>query len=235
MNNEKSWLAVARTWLFVAVLATAQLFASGMPAHASEATEAQGIVDRAKATVNDLMADSNYSWLHDHLKEAKGLLIFPQIIKGGFFVGGSGGTGVLVVRDEKSGDWSQPAFYTVGSVSLGLQIGGEAAGVIMMVRTRNAVDSLFTSSIKLGGDVSIALGPVGAGAQGAVTTDIISFAKPKGLYAGLNLAGSVLEVRDSLNQGYYGKKVTPVEIIVEKKVSNPGATELLTALKKAVK
>lgn len=235
MNEEKRWRAAARTWLFIAVLAMAQMFVSGMTAHASEATEAQGIVDRAKATFNDIMADSNYSWLRDHLKDSKGLLIFPQIIKGGFFIGGSGGTGVLVVRDEKTGDWSQPAFYTIGSVSLGLQIGGEAAEVIMMVRTRNAVDSLFTSSIKAGGDVSIALGPVGGGAKGAITADIISFAKSKGLYAGLDLDGSVIEVRDALNRGYYGKRVTPLEIVVEKKASNPGAAELLAVLKKTVK
>ncbi len=235
MKDRKRWLAATRTWLFIAVLATAQLFASGMTAHADDATEAQGVVDRAKATVNDLMADSNYSWLHDHLTEAKGVLIFPQIVKGGFFVGGSGGTGVLVVRDEKSGDWSQPAFYTIGSVTLGLQIGGEAAEVIMLVMKQNAVDSLFTSSLKLGGDVSVAIGPVGGGAKEEVTADLISFAKSKGLYAGLNLESSAIEVRDNLNQGYYGKKVTPVEIIAQKKVSNPASADLLAALKKAVK
>lgn len=236
MNNGKGkrWHA-GRNWLFIALLLTAQLLGSVVTARASEATEAQGIVDRAKATFNDLMADSKYSWLHDHLKDAKGLLIFPQIIKGGFFIGGSGGTGVFVVRDDKTGDWSQPAFYTVGSVSLGLQIGGEAAEVIMMVRTRNAVDSLFTSSIKLGGDVSIALGPVGGGAKEEVTADIVSFAKSKGLYAGLNLDGSVIEVRDALNRGYYGERVTPVQIIAEKEVSNPDSAELLGALKLAVK
>ncbi len=235
MNEEKRWRAAARTWLFIAVLAMTQLFASGMTAHALEDTEAQGIVDRAKATFNDLMADSNYSWLREHLKEAKGVLIFPQIIKGGFFVGGSGGTGVLVVRDEKSGDWSQPAFYTIGSVSLGLQIGGEAAEVIMMVMKQDEIDSLFTSSLKVGGDASVALGPVGGGAKGAVTADIISFAKSQGLYAGLDLDGSLIEVRDALNRGYYGKQVTPKEIIVDKKVSNPGSAELLSALTKVVK
>ncbi len=235
MNYGKGWLTVVRTWLFVAVLATVQLFAPGTTAQASEATDAQGIVDRAKATVTDLMADSNYSWLQNHLKDAKGLLIFPQIIKGGFFIGGSGGTGVLVVRDEKSGDWSQPAFYTIGAVSLGLQIGGEAAEVIMMITKRSALEALFTSSLKVGGDASVALGPVGGGAKEAVTADIISFAKSQGLYAGIDLDGSVIEVRDALNRGYYGKRVTPLEIIVENKASNAGSAELLAALKKAVK
>jgi lipid-binding SYLF domain-containing protein len=226
---------------FIGTFVAALLFVFGVlittmtPSMASDQSEAQGIVDKARVTFNEFMRDNNYGWLHEHLKEAKGLLIFPQVIKGGFFLGGSGGTGVLVVRNAKTGDWSEPAFYTVGSVSFGLQIGGEAAEVIMMAMSQKAIDSLFASSFKLGGDTSITLGPVGAGAKGNITADFISFAKSKGLYAGLNLEGSVVDVRDSLNRAYYGKEVRPVEIVVEKKVSNKGSSELRTTLKKAVK
>jgi lipid-binding SYLF domain-containing protein len=105
----------------------------------------------------------------------------------------------------------------------------------MMAMSQKAIDSLFTSSFKLGGDTSVALGPVGAGAKGNVTADFISFAKSKGLYAGLNLEGSVVDVRDSLNKAYYGKEVPPVDIIVKKEVSNKGSAQLRDALKKAVK
>jgi lipid-binding SYLF domain-containing protein len=226
---------------FISAFVAALLFVCWMfsitltPAMASDQSEAQGIVDKARVTFNAFMRDSNYGWLHEHLKEAKGLLIFPQVIKGGFFLGGSGGTGVLVVRNAKTGDWSEPAFYTIGSVTFGLQIGGEAAEVIMMAMSQKAIDSLFASSFKLGADTSITLGPVGAGAKGNITADFISFAKSKGLYAGLNLEGSVVDVRDSLNRAYYGKEVRPVEIVVEKKVSNKESSELRTTLKKAVK
>ncbi len=104
--------------------------------------------------------------------------------------------------------------------------------------TQKAVDSLLSSSFKLGGDVSIAIGPVGAGAKAgadipSVTGDFISFAKSKGLYAGLNLEGAVVGVRDSLNQAYYGKAVKPADIIVSHAVSNRGADELRAALKRA--
>lgn len=235
MKNRRTGMALMRPWLLAIALATVQIFGVTAPAHASDLTEAQGLVDRSKATFNDFMADSNYSWLHDHLKEAKGVLIFPQVIKGGFFIGGSGGSGLLAVRDEKTGDWSQPAFYTIGSVSFGLQIGGEAAEVVMMVMDQKGIDSLLSSSIKLGGSVSIALGPVGAGAKGTVTADIISFARSKGLYAGLDLVGSVLEVRDSLNNAYYGKKVRPVAIVIERKVSNPESAGLLAVLRRAAR
>ena len=218
-----------------AVIAVLLLIVSVMPAVAADSGEAQGIVDKARVTFNNFMRDSNYTWLHENLKEAKGLLIFPQVIKGGFIIGGSGGTGVLVVRDEKTNDWSQPAFYTIGSVSFGLQIGGEAAEVIMMAMSQKAIDSLFASSFKLGADISIAVGPVGGGAKGNVTADFISFAKSKGLYAGLNFEGSVVDVRDSLNKAYYGKNVSPVEIVAKKEVSNKGAAELRETLKKALK
>lgn len=205
------------------------------PVMASDEGEAQGIVDNARVTFDSFMRGKDYTWLHEHLKDAKGLLIFPQVLKGGFFIGGSGGTGVLVVREGTTGDWSQPAFYTIGSVTLGLQIGGEAAEVVMMAMSQKAIDSLFTSSFKLGGDTSVALGPVGAGAKGNITADFISFAKSKGLYAGLNLEGSVVDVRDSLNKAYYGKEVPPVDIIVKKEVSNKGSAQLRDTLKKAVK
>jgi|SRR5208282_5369066 len=196
--------------------------------------EAQGLVDQARVTFRDFMRDGQYTWFHTHFREARGLLIYPQIIKGGFFIGGSGGTGVLVVRQPETSDWSQPAFYTIGSATIGLQIGAEAAEVIVMVMSQKAVDSLLSSTVDLGGDTSIALGPIGIGAKGNITADFISFAKSRGLYAGINLEGSVVEVRDSLNAGYYGRYVRPVNIIFERTVSNEGSAELRDALRDAL-
>ncbi len=219
----------------LAIIAFALLVASASHICAAEEGEAQGIVDKARVTFDNFMRDNNYSWLHSHLREAKGVLIFPQVLKGGFIIGGSGGTGVLVVKDERTGEWSQPAFYTIGAVSFGLQIGGEAAEVVMMAMSQKAIDSLLATSLKLGADTSIALGPVGAGAKGNVTADFISFAKSKGLYAGLNLEGSVVDVRDSLNRAYYGRDVRPVDIVVKGDVNNKGADRLRAALRKAVK
>jgi lipid-binding SYLF domain-containing protein len=206
-----------------------------MPAMATDRTDAQGLVDKARITFGEFMSDKQYSWLHEHLKYAKGLLIYPQVLKGGYIVGGSGGTGVLVVRDEKTNDWSQPAFYTIGSVTFGLQIGGEASQIIVMAMSQKAIDSLLSSSVKFGGGASVALGPIGGGGAETVAADFLSFAKSKGLYAGINLEGSVVNVRDNLNDAYYGKKVTPVDIIIKKDVMNAGSDELRTAIKNAVK
>jgi lipid-binding SYLF domain-containing protein len=218
------------------ILLVGLLFTSHTPAIAADRDQAQGLVDKARVTIKDFRQDSNYGWLHENLNRVKGVVIFPQVLKGGFIFGGSGGTGVFLVRDEKTGDWSEPAFYTIGSVTFGLQIGGEAAGLVMVAMTQRAVHSLLSSSFKLGGDVSIALGPVGGGAKANadlpnVTSDFLSFAKSKGLYAGLNLEGAVVAVRDSLNRAYYAKDVRPVDILLRRNVSNSRSAELREALK----
>jgi SH3 domain-containing YSC84-like protein 1 len=232
----KAFLAGLR--IVAVALSLTLLLGTFSSAAASDKQEAQGIVDKAKATFTDVMADSNFYWLQKYIKDAKGILIFPQVLKGGFFLGGSGGTGVLLVRNTETGTWSDPAFYTVGSVTFGLQIGAEAAEVVMLAMNQKAIDTLLISTAKLGADVSIAVGPVGGGAKGAVavpavTADFLSFARSKGLYAGLNLEGSVLAVRDSLNEGYYGKGVSPKDIIVKRDVRNSGAKALRAAVEKA--
>jgi len=224
--------------MVAAILAVGILLAPFSPAMATDREQVQLLVDRARVTFSDFMNDPNYIWLHEHINRAKGVVIFPQVIKGGFIWGGSGGTGVLLVRDEKTGNWSEPAFYTIGSVTFGLQIGGEASEVVMLAMTHKAIDSLLSSSVKLGAGVSVALGPVGAGAKANagipnVTADFVSFAKSKGLYAGLNLAGSVVAVRDSLNEAYYGKPVRPADIFVSHAAYNRGASELREALRRA--
>ena len=222
--------------LVLTVMAVSALLATGISrAKADDKAETQGIVDKARITFEAFMGDKNYSWLHENLKNAKGILIYPQILKAGFILGGSGGTGVFLANDPKVGVWSQPAFYTVGSVSFGFQIGGEAAETVILAMTQKAVDSLYASSVKLGADASFALGPVGAGAKANVTADFIAFSISKGAYAGLNLEGAVVAVRDSLNKAYYGREVTPVEIIVLNKVNNKGSEQLRSALQKAAK
>lgn len=218
-------------FLYVAVVG---ITAAGwaVPAAAQEPAEQQGLVDKARITFQSFMTDQNMVWLRDNLSQAKGLLIVPELLKGGFVIGGSGGSGVLLVRDEKTGEWSQPVFYTLGSVTFGFQIGGEKSEIIMMVRTQRALETLYTSSFKLGGDTSVAAGPVGIGAKATVLTDFLSFARSKGAYAGISLEGAVIKIRDGWNQAYYGKQVRPVDIVVKGGVSNPGSDALRAAIQK---
>ena len=222
-----------RVVAFATILAAILIIAATPAAMAADQEDAQGIVDKSRVTLSSFMRDKDYEWLRGHLKDAKGVLIYPQVLKAGFIFGGSGGTGVLLTRDSKTGEWSDPAFYTLGSVSFGLQIGGEAAEVVLLVMSQKGVDSLLTSKFKLGGDTSIALGPVGAGAKSDITADFVSFAKSKGLYAGMNLDGSYVVVREGLNKAYYGKEATPLDILVKGSVGNKGADPLREELKKA--
>jgi lipid-binding SYLF domain-containing protein len=196
---------------------------------ADEVDEANGIVEKARISFNDVVKTKEYDALRAGLKSAKGVLIFPSVLKGGFFIGGSGGTGVLLVRGDGN-RWSAPAFYTLGAVSFGLQFGGQAAEVVILVNSQKGIDRLLTSSLKLGGDASIAAGPVGIGQAANVTADFVSYAKSKGAFIGMSVEGSVLDVRDSLNHAYYGRPVTPVDILIKHAVGNPHADALRSAV-----
>jgi SH3 domain-containing YSC84-like protein 1 len=229
-NKNKNYFGVVGLALVLACFAVLI-----QPACAADPVEQQGTVDKSLVTFRNFMANPEMAWFRDNLKDAKALLIVPSLLKAGFIWGGSGGSGVLVARDAKTGNWSQPAFYTVGSVTFGLQIGGEVAEVIMMIRTQKALDALYTTEFKLGGDASISAGPVGVGAKANVTTDVVSFAKSKGLFAGLNFEGSVLKVDANANKDYYSKAVSPLDIIVKNAASNSGAALLRDELKKSTK
>ena len=227
MISTRRHLATAALGLFLVLGPGAAL--------ASDAGEAQAIVDKARGSLRGFVADKDYAALPAMLRQARAVVIFPQVLKAGFFLGGSGGTGVLLVRDAKTGDFGQPAFYTMGSVSFGLQFGGSAAEVVMLVNTQQALDSMLTNKLKLGGEALVAAGPRGAAAGATVSADIVSFARAKGAFLGMSVEGSVLDVRQSLNQAYYGKPVTPSDILISRSVSNKGSASLRAALKAAAK
>ena len=175
-----------------------------MPANAEEALKQQVLVDQARIVVDDFAVDPNTEWFRYYLRKAKAVLIVPELYKAAWFIGGSGGRGVLLARNENAEEWFGPAFYTTGSVSFGLQFGGEKSSVIILVMTAKGLNSLYSTSIKLGGEVSVAAGPVGAGAQGATTpslkVDYLSFAKTKGAFLGLSLDGAVIKANNNWNE-----------------------------------
>jgi len=212
---------------FAAVIIGAFLSDPGM-ALATDKADAQATVTKANMTFNSFMSDKNFSEMRKLSRSAKGIFIAPQVLKGAFVWGISGGTGVFLVRGE-GGQWTYPAFYTMGSVSFGFQIGGQASEVILLAMTERGVTTLLQSSVKLGADVGIAAGPVGAGAQAAtanISADILAFSRSQGLYGGVSLDGAIVDVRDGLNKAYYGKPVTPTDILVKKNVSNAHADKL---------
>jgi lipid-binding SYLF domain-containing protein len=221
------------TLLLVAAILGAFLGSPGT-AIASDKTDAQNIVTKANITFNSFMSDKNFTEMRKLSRSAKGIFIAPQVLKGAFVVGASGGTGVFLVREE-GGKWTNPAFYTIGSVSFGFQIGGQASEVILLAMTDRGVTTLLQSSVKLGADVGIAAGPYGAGAQAAtanISADILAFSRSKGLYGGISLDGAVVDVREGLNKAFYDKPVTPTDILVKRSVSNSHANKLRASVAK---
>ncbi len=140
------------------------------------------------------------------------MLIAPEIVKAGWIFGGSGGRAVLYAKNGNK--WSGPAFYNIGAASVGFQAGLSVSQTITLVMTEKGLNSLLANSVKLGGDASVAAGPVGAGAASDVTTDFVAFSRSKGLYGGLNLEGSVISPANDWNNTYYGKSVLPPDIVV---------------------
>jgi len=188
----------------------------------------QLLVDRASVTLGEFLNDASMTYLKNNIKYAKGVLIIPSLFKAAFWIGGSGGRGVLMVRDPKTNQWSGPAFYTIGGGSLGLQFGVSSSEVIMIVMTQPGLEALYATNFKLGGNVSVAAGPVGIGAEGAtapnLSADFVSFARSKGAFIGVALDGAVIAVSNDYNQAYYGERIRPVDVISQKKVNNPKAS-----------
>ena len=209
----------------------------GQPvASATEEAELKELVERSKTTLENFMADSNMQWFRDHIRDAKGIFIVPRMWKGAFFVGGEGGTGVFLVRSDKGSEWSDPAFYTMGTASFGFQFGLQASEIVLLAMSQRGVESMLSNTFKLGADVSVAAGPVGAGIEGAtavLSVDMVTFARAKGLFGGISLEGAVIAVRDESNRHYYGKEVRPTDILVKQAVGNPHSAGLRAALARA--
>jgi lipid-binding SYLF domain-containing protein len=207
---------------------------SAVPVLAADFAEQQQVVDKAKMTLDTFLADPSVGpALRDMKKEAKGLFIVPQFLRGAFIFGGAGGSGVLIVRDEQTKKWSEPAFYNIGSASFGLQVGGDVSEIIFVVRNQKGLEEFYRSEFKLGADVSMAVGPVGeGGSMKGIAADLVGYAKKKGAFAGIALDGSMITVSDASNTAYYGKPVRPTDIVVKHSVSNPKSADLRNAATK---
>jgi lipid-binding SYLF domain-containing protein len=222
--------SLKRFTLSLAAALTAWLALANVAVAASEPDE---LVSKAQAAFRDFQNDPNMGWLRDHLSQAKAVMIAPEMRKAAFLIGGSGGRAVLLARDPNTGEWSGPAFYTIANASLGLQAGVEKSEVVMLIMTERGMTSLLKTQAKLGGDISIAVGPVGSGAERSITTDVVSFSRSKGIYGGINLKGTILKVSDERNEQYYGQKATPTDILVRHTAVNDRSDALKNQVARA--
>ena len=226
-----AWLLVCLTSLSGALVLLQTARASG-----NDKQEAAQMVEKACMTFNNFMSDENMGAFRDLLKDAKAVVIAPEFLKGAIVIGASGGNAVAMVRDGKTGRWSEPGFYTIGGASIGLQIGGQSSEMILLAMTDRGATALLGNSFKLGADAGVAAGPVGIGAQAAtanLSADILSFSRSTGLYGGISLDGAVVAVREGLNKAYYGANASPADIFVRHEVKNPHTACLIQGLKKS--
>ena len=201
---------------------------------AQSPSDQQRLIDRARIVIEEFQADPNFANVPIYVQNAYALLIVPDMLQGGLFIGAEHGVGVLVARDPVSGAWGDPAFYELWGGSLGLQIGGRSSDVIFTLMNAAAVDKLLTTSFKMGADASMAVGRIGAGV-GAGTTirfgeDIYVFSRSRGLYGGLALDGSVVNERTEWNHAFYGAGVSARQILRGALPPQPGAAALREAI-----
>ena len=157
------------------------------------------------------------------LEKARAIAVFPSTVKGAFIVGAQHGKGVISARMD--GKWSAPAFVTLTGGSLGLQIGGQATDIVLVVMNERGMENLASNSFKIGGDASVAAGPVGREAAAATDykfeAEILSYSRSRGVFAGISLNGSTIRADRDANRHVYGSDFTTSQIVTEGKGGTP--------------
>jgi len=192
------------------------------------------IVEKARLVLQEMMQSEDRSLPVDLIQRCSGLAIVPGMIKGGFVVAGAYGEGVVLAH--RAGAWTSPAFIYAAAGSIGLQIGAQSIDLILVIVGEKALKAFARSEFKLGADVAIAAGPIGA--QASAATDILlkggiySYSRSKGLFAGASLEGAKMGQLIKMNEAYYQRSVSPEEILEGKVAPPPSAKALIAELEK---
>ena len=177
-------------------------------------TEAKRVRDAA-TIFDEIMAASDKAIPSAILNKATGIAIFPNTIKAGLVVGGMRGRGIISGHGPNG--WSSPAFLTLTGGSFGLQIGGQAADIVLVINGDRGLENLVSNQFKIGADAAIAAGPVGRDAQAAtdiqLRAQILSYSRARGLFAGVALNGSTVRQDREANQRFYGKALEAKQIV----------------------
>jgi SH3 domain-containing YSC84-like protein 1 len=218
---------------------TASAAALAAPIFASRSVRAdakrQSLVDSCLQTAQKVLGGKDFPDAGRMMPGARGVLIVPELVQGGFIIGAAGGRGTLMARTGER-DWSPPAFYGMGSGSFGLQAGAKVSEVVFIIRTDKGLNAILDHKFKFGAEAGVTLVAVGIGLEGASTTaagaDIVAFANSAGLFAGVSLEGSYLDPDSDWDALYYGPGATTRAIVLERKYSNPGAEPIRQYLAK---
>src|SRR3989338_5705736 len=196
--------------------------------------ELDGRVHEAKLVLNEIMAAPDSSIPEELFSKCKAIAIYPNVLKAGFIIGGRFGKGVVLSKDS-SGKWGPVAFSTIGGGSWGLQIGGSATDLILVIMNERGLDGLLSSNFKLGADAAVAAGPVGRTADAStdltLRAGVLAYSRSRGLFAGIALDGAVMTEDNNSNTIYYGKPMTSREILISQSAQiQPSSKELIDTL-----
>lgn len=208
--------------LMTTLISVQSLYADSKPVLESRILE-------AKKVMNEIMVTPDQSIPEELLAKCKAIVIYPSVLKAGFIFGGRFGKGVVLRRNEATGQWGPVAFSTIGGGSWGLQIGADATDLILVVMNDRGLEGLLQSNFTMGTDVGVAAGPVGRSTEAAtdltLTSGILSYSRSRGLFAGMAIQGAVLTEDNNSNSAYYGKSITSREILFGTGVNIPPSSK----------
>jgi lipid-binding SYLF domain-containing protein len=212
----------------ITALTLSAAFLSAAPSDASARLQA------AADVFKEVMGTPDKAIPQDLLNKAQCVIIVPGLKKGAFIVGAKYGKGFVSCRSKSGVGWGAPASMRVEGGSFGFQIGGSETDVIMLVMNESGMHRLLTSKFTLGGDVTVAAGPVGRNTQAEtdafMTAEILTWSRARGLFAGVALTGATLREDSDWNNELYGRKITNREIITSTIAPPPAALPLLEEL-----
>ena len=222
----KTTLCIGATLLAAAAVASAEVTKS----ESNRLTDAAIVLDEIRTAADrDIPADL---W-----EKANCVAVIPSVKKAAFIVGGEYGKGVVPCRDGN--DWSAPSFLMLQKGSVGFQLGGETIDLVLLVMNEHGMKRLLEDKVALGGEASVAGGPVGrdfrAMTDAQLKAEILSYSRAQGLFAGVNLTGGVLAPDKDNNRDLYGREISPRDILVGKTVTTPAAAErFMAALRRTI-
>ncbi len=222
-----------RTVLAGSAAALAAPFTAATPSWAD--AKRQSLVDQCLRSATKVLSGKDYPDALRNMGNAKAVLIIPELVQGGFIIGAAGGRGTLLARSAP-GDWSYPAFYGMGSGSLGLQVGGKVSEIVFIILTDKGFRAILDSKFKFGAEAGVTMVAVGVGMEGASTAaggaDIVAYSNSSGIFAGASIEGSYLDADNDWNALYYGQGATTRAIVIDRRYTNPGAEPLRQFLAK---
>lgn len=219
----------------VALLVLLILVSSSFPASAASP---KGLIQDSVKVLGEMARQRDAETMGELMKKARGVAVFPSVIKAGFVVGGQYGEGLLLRRDPATKKWYGPTFSSIAGASWGLQVGAQSTALVLVIVNERGLEGFKANNFKLGGDFAVAAGPVGRRAE--MSTDfklqasIYSYSMTKGLFAGLSLDGSAITVDKETNKAYWGKDTTPTQAL-NKQASGAEIRKLMDELERCMK